>query len=159
MQSNAATPDEYIASLPDDRREAMAALRKAINKNLPKGFKEEMGYGMMGWVVPHSKYPAGYHCDPKQPMPYACLGSQKNYIALHVMTVYGDNDTEQWLRKAWTATGKRLDMGKCCIRFRKLEDIPLEVIGKLIARVPVKSYIARIEEMLGTTSRKTKKKK
>jgi len=146
MTSKANTVAEYLKSLPEDRRAAISTVRKVILDNLPKGYEECMNYGMIGYVVPHSLYPAGYHCDPKLPMPFAGLASQKNHMAIYVMTVYGDNDTEKWFRKVWAATGKKLDMGKCCIRFKKLEDIPLDVIGKLIARVPVKDWIAVVEK-------------
>jgi hypothetical protein len=158
MQSSAKTVGEYLRSLPDDRRKAISAVREVILANLPKGYEECMSYGMIGYVVPHSIYPAGYHCDPKLPQPFAGLASQKNHMALYVMTIYGDKATEQWFRKAWQAAGKKLDMGKCCVRFKKLEAVSLEVIGQLIARVPVKTYIARIEKVLSETSRKSPKK-
>ena len=159
MKSNATTVDEYLANLPTDRREAISEVRRVILANLPKGYEECMTYGMIGYVVPHSIYPAGYHCDPKLPLPYANLGSQKNHMALHLMSVYGDPATEKWFRAAWEATGKRLDMGKACVRFRKLDDVPLDVIGQIIARVPVQKYIAHIEQVLGERPRKTAKKK
>ena len=159
MKSSAATVEEYLRGLPADRRTAISAVRQVILANLPKGYVECMGYGMIGYVVPHSLYPGGYHCDPKQPLPFANLGSQKNHMALHVMTVYGDPATEQWFRKAWAATGKKLDMGKCCVRFKKLEDVPLDVIGQVIARVPVKEYIARVENVIGATAGKREKSK
>lgn len=158
MQSSAKTVTEYLQSLPGDRREAISAVRKVILANLPKGYEECMSYGMIGYVVPHSIYPAGYHCDPKLPLPYAGLASQKNYMSFYVMTVYGDQATEQWFRKAWQAAGKKLNMGKCCVRFKKLADVPLEVIGQLVARVPVAQYIARIEKDLSETTRKSVKK-
>ena len=145
MTSTAKNVEEYIAGLPEDRRVAISALRKVVLKNLPKGFVECMNYGHIGYVVPHSTYPAGYHCDPSKPLPFAGLASQKNHFALYVMTSYGDKPTEAWIRSAWKAEGKKLDMGKCCIRFRKLEDVPLKSVGQLIARVPMKKYIARIE--------------
>ena len=142
-----------MQALPADRRAAISAVRKVILANLPAGYVECISYGMIGYVVPHSLYPAGYHCDPKLPLPLANLGSQKNHMALHVMTVYGDPATEKWLRSTWTATGKKLDMGKCCVRFKKIDEVPLDVIGQLIARVPVKNYIARVEKMIGSTTK------
>jgi hypothetical protein len=154
MTSNAKTVKEYLASLPKDRRDAISAIRKVILANLPKGYEECMSYGMIGYVVPHSIYPSGYHCDPKLPMPFANLASQKNHMALYVMTVYGHSATEKWFRRAWLAAGKKLDMGKCCVRFRKLEDVPLKVVGELIARVPVKEYLAHIEKALGAPPKK-----
>lgn len=116
-----------------------------------------MCYGMIGFVVPHSFYPAGYHCDPKLPLMLAFLGSQKNYMALYLMAVYGHEPTAAWFRKTWKSTGKKLDMGKACVRFKKLEDVPLEVVRQVIARVPVKEYIARIEATLAATKTYGKK--
>ncbi len=159
MRSDAKTVSDYLQSLPEDRRKAISAVREVILANLPTGYEECMSYGMIGYVVPHTIYPAGYHCDPKLPLPYANLGSQKNHMALYLMCVYLDKATEQWFRKAWQVAGKKLDMGKSCVRFKKLEDVSLEVIGQVIARVPVKEYIRRIEEVLGATSKKAAKKK
>ena len=159
MKRTAASVDEYLNGLPEDRREAISAVRKVILANLPKGYEECMSYGMIGYVVPHSIYPKGYHCNPELPLPYANLGSQKGHMALHLMTVYGDSKTEQWFRKAWQATGKKLDMGKACVRFRRLEDVPLEVVGQVIARTPVADYIARIESILSSPSVKRGKTK
>ena len=158
MTSHAKTVEEYLSSLPAERRTAISAVRDLIRSNLPKGYEECMQYGMIGYVVPHSLYPAGYHCNPKQPLTYASLGSQKNHMALYLMGAYGDPETDRWFRQAYQAAGKKLDMGKACVRFRKLEDLPLEVIGQVIARTPVKSYIARIEAVLARTSKKRKKK-
>ncbi len=154
MKSAATTVDEYLKGLPEDRRAAISAVRKIILANLSKGYEERMTYGMIGYVIPHSIYPAGYHCDPKQPLPFANLASQKNHMAIYLCNVYGDKATEQWFRKAWQAAGKKLDMGKSCVRFKKLEDVPLDVIGQVIARTPVKSYIAAIEKALGSQSKK-----
>jgi hypothetical protein len=148
MTSKAKTVEEYLQALPDDRRTAISAVREVILANLPKGFEERMNYGMIGYVVPPSLYPAGYLCDPKQPLPFACLGSQKNHMAIYLMNVYGDPAMETWFRKAWQASGKNLDMGKSCVRFKKLEDVPLDVIGQVIARTPVKNYIARLDQVL-----------
>ncbi len=154
MKNNAITVEEYLQKLPADRQTTISAVRKAILANLPTGYEERMIYGMIGYVVPHKLYPAGYHCDPKLPLSYACLGSQKNHMALHLMTVYGDPAMEKWFRKAWTDAGKKLDMGKACVRFKKLEDVPLAVIGQIIGRVSVKDYIARIEKFIGTRTGK-----
>jgi hypothetical protein len=104
--------------------------------------------------VPHSLYPAGYHCDPKQPLSFAFLGSQKNHMAIYLMNVYGDQATEKWFREAWQASGKKLDMGKSCVRFRKVEDVPLDVIGQVIARTPVKNYIAGVEQVISARQKK-----
>jgi len=159
MQSSAKTVAEYLKSLPADRRKAISAVRKVILANLPEGYEECMSYGMIGYVVPHRIYPKGYHCDPSLPLPYANLASQKNHMALYLMCCYGDKATDDWFRQAWAAAGKKLDMGKSCVRFKKLEDVSLEVIGQVIARVPVKNYIARIEQVLGERPRKASKKK
>jgi len=148
MQSKAKTVKQYLAELPDDRREALQAVRTVILKNLPKGYKEGMQYGMIGYFVPHSVYPPGYHCDPKQPLPLAGLASQKNHMAIYLMCVYGDPEHAAWFRAAWAKTGKKLDMGKSCVRFRKIEDVPLKVIGEAIKRVPVKKFIEHYESIV-----------
>jgi Domain of unknown function (DU1801) len=157
MKSTAKTVDEYLNGLAPDRREAISAVRKVILANLPKGYEECMSYGMIGYVVPHSIYPKGYHCDPKLPFPFVNLGSQKNHMALHLMNVYGDAETQRWFRKAWERTGRKLDMGKACVRFKRLEDVPLEVIGQVIARTPVAVYLARMQSNLSSTSAKRSK--
>lgn len=159
VKNSATTVEEYLQGLPADRRVAVSAVRKSILASLPEGYVECISYGMIGYVVPHSLYPAGYHCNPKLPLPYACVGSQKNHMALHLMTVYGDPAMEKWFRKAWTDTGKKLDMGKACVRFKKLEDVPLDVIGQVIARVTVKNYIARVEKLIGASAGRRKKTK
>jgi hypothetical protein len=145
MQSKAATVAAYLAELPPERREAIAAIREVLLKNLPQGLEEGMQYGMIGYYVPHSVYPAGYHCDPKQPLPFACLASQKNYMSLYLMTLYGGGEQQAWFIDAWTRAGKKLDMGKCCVRFKRLEDVPLDVIGEAFRRVSIKSYIEHCE--------------
>ncbi len=153
MQSKAATVTEYLGELPADRRAAIQAVRQVIRKNLGAGFKEGMQYGMIGYFVPHSVYPAGYHCDPKQPLPFAGLASQKNHMSLYLSCVYADADHQTWFRQAWAKTGKKLDMGKACIRFKKLDDLPLEVIGQAVARVPVERFIASYEAVLKPASK------
>jgi hypothetical protein len=148
MQSKAATVTEYMKELPADRRAALEKVRGVIRKHLPKGFKEQMGYGMMGYVVPHRLYPPGYHCDPKQPLPFAGLASQRNYMSFYLMTLYMNPEMEGWLRDQFRERGMKLDMGKCCIRFKKLEDQPLEVIGEAVGRMTVAEYIQRYENGL-----------
>ena len=152
MTSNVKTVAEYLKSLPPERRATISAVRDVVLANLPAGYEERMQYGMVSYVVPHSLYPAGYHCNPKDPLPYAMLASQKNHLALYLMTVYGDSPTAEWFKAAYAAAGKRLDMGKSCVIFRKLEDLPLEVIGQVIARVPVDNYIARVEQQLAAAA-------
>src|SRR5260370_27926581 len=157
MQSKAATVDQYLAELPDDRREALAAVREVILENLDKDYEEGMQYGMIGYYVPHSVHPAGYHCDPRQPLPFAALASQKNYMSLYLMCVYGESEHAKWFRKAWAETGNKLDMGKACVRFKKLEDLPLEVIGEAIRRVPAKKYGADCESAVALMKKRTAK--
>lgn len=149
MQSKAKTVKEYLASLPEDRRKAIEAVRKVILKNLDKDIEEGMQYGAIGYYVPHAVYPHGYHCDPSIALPFTGLGSQKNHMSIGMMSQYFDPAEDKWFRAAWKKAGKRLDMGKCCVRFKKLEDVPLEVIGEAIKRVPAKKYIAMYEKALG----------
>lgn len=141
MQSKAKTVQEYLDQLPDHRREAISAVRDVMLKNLPKGFEEGMQHGMIGYFVPHSVYPDGYHCNPKEPLPYASLAAQKNYMSIYLMCIYGDEAHRDWFVEAWNKTGKKLDMGKSCVRFKKLEDVPLKVVGQAMKRVTVKKYI------------------
>ncbi len=146
MQSKATTVQQYLAELPSDRRAALEKVRSVILKNLDKsGYAEGVQYGMIGYFVPHSVFPAGYHCDPKQPLPFVALASQKNYMSLYMMATYGSEEQREWFTEAWAKTGKKLDMGKSCIRFNKVEDLALEVIGEAIKRVPAKRYIAAYE--------------
>ena len=147
MQSKNKTVPEYIAELPEDRRKAIEKLRSVIKKNLPKGFKEEMSYGMIGYVVPHTLYPAGYHCKPSDPLPFMNIASQKNFIAVYHMGMYADQDLLKWFETAYAkqATGK-LDMGKSCIRFKKPEQIPFELIGELASKMNPKEWIALYEK-------------
>ena len=168
MTSTAKSVDEYLGGLAPDRRTAITAVRDVVLSNLPKGYEEVMQYGMIGYVVPHSIYPAGYHCDPTKPLTYAMLGSQKNHMAIYLMSVYGHKETESWFRKAYQATGKKLDMGKSCVRFKKVEQLPLDVIGQVIARTPVDKYISCVEQILNrrpgkpaeaATKKATKRKK
>jgi hypothetical protein len=118
MQSKAATVAQYLGELSAERRAAIAAVRAVIRQNLDADYEEGMQYGMIGYYVPHRVYPPGYHCDPKQPLPFACLASQKNYLSLYLGCVYGDTPLAHWFREAWAQTGKKLDMGKSCIRFK-----------------------------------------
>jgi Domain of unknown function (DU1801) len=148
MQSSAQFVEQYLASLPEDRRIAIEKIRSVILANLDGNIEEGMQYGMIGYYVPHRIYPAGYHCDPKQPLPYAGLASQKNHMSIYMMTIYGDPNHLKWFESAWKKTGKKLDMGKSCIRFKKLEDVALEVIGEAFKRIPASAYIATYERVL-----------
>lgn len=148
MQSKATTVEEYLSSLPVDRRAAIEQVRNVILKNLDKDYEEGMTYGMIGYYVPHRVFPAGYHCDPKQGLPFAALASQKNYMSVYLMGLYsgcvdGVSDTAlvRWFRAAWAKAGKKLDMGTSCIRFKKIEELPLDVLGEAIRRMPATLYI------------------
>lgn len=146
MQSNETTVEAYLASLPDDRKDAMEQLRAVITQHLPAGFQEEMSYGMIGYVVPHSLYPKGYHCNPKLPLPMINLASQKNFIALYHMGMYADSSILDWFTAEYAKTAKgKLDMGKSCVRFKKMADIPFELIGKLATKISTEQWISCYE--------------
>lgn len=148
MQSNAKTVDGYISTLPPDRAKAVEKIRQAIKKNLPKGFEETMQYGMISYVVPHTRYPLGYHANPKDALPFISLASQKNHLAVYHMMVY-QGPLHDWFTAEWKKhTDKKLDMGKSCIRFRKLEDVPLKLLGQLVARVSPEEWIAAYEKTI-----------
>ncbi len=157
MQSKAKTVKQYLAELPKDRREALQAIRAVLLKNLPKGYEEGMQCGMIGYFVPHSVYPPGYQCDPKQPLPFAGLASQKNHMSIHLMSVYGDPELAAWFREAWAKSGKKLDMGKSCVRFKKIDDVPLKVIGQVIKRVPVKKFIEYYESTISSAAKSARR--
>ena len=158
MQSKATTVEEYLAELPKDRRDALEAIRRIILENLPKGYEEGMQYGMIGYFVPHSVYPPGYHCDPKQPLPFAGLASQKNHISIYLMCIYSDRKHEAWFREAWAKTGKKLDMGKSCVRFKKIDDVLLKVIGQAVKRVSTKKFIEHYESAVKGAGNKRPRK-
>lgn len=142
MTSDAKTPEEYINALPSERKEAIAKLRNTILKNLPKGFSETMGYGMIGYVVPHTLYPAGYHCDPKLPLPFMSIASQKNFVAVYHMGIYANKALFDWFVNEYPNHSKRkLDMGKSCIRFKKIEEIPYDLIGTLAGKMTSQQWI------------------
>ncbi|KGO89962.1 DUF1801 domain-containing protein [Flavobacterium suncheonense] len=149
MQSSAKSTEDYLDSLPDDRKPAMEKLRNTIVKNLPKGFEETMSYGMLGWVVPHSMYPKGYHCDPKLPLPFLSIASQKNFIAVYHMGIYSDSNLLNWFTSEYPKHVKtKLDMGKSCIRFKKPDLIPFELIGELVQKMSPADWILKYEEAL-----------
>ncbi|MGZ5197429.1 MAG: DUF1801 domain-containing protein [Kaistella sp.] len=157
MQSKAKTPDEYFETLPEDRKKAMTELRKQIKKNIPKGFSESMGYGMVGFAVPHSKYPNGYHCDPKQPLPFLGIASQKNFIAVYHMGIYADPKLLNWFVKEFPKhSEKKLDMGKSCIRFKKPDQIPFKLIGELASKMTPDQWIDLYEKNLLPPSKSKK---
>jgi hypothetical protein len=140
MKSSARTVTEYLEGLPEDRRAAIAHVRKVIRKNLPRGYKERVNYGMLTYEVPLSVFADTYN---GQPLPYVCLASQKRHMSLYLMDVYSDPKTARRFRDAYKATGKRLDMGKSCVRFTRIEDLPLDLVAKTVAQTSVKAYIAR----------------
>lgn len=149
MQSKAITVEKYLSEISPDKQKAVEELRKVIKKNLPKGFKEGMGYGMMGYSVPHSKYPAGYHCDPKAPLPFLGLAAQKNFIAVYHMGVYADPKLLKWFTDEYAKAGVgKLDMGKSCIRFKNPEKIPFKLIGELASKMTPDDWIALYEKNL-----------
>ena len=141
-QSTAATVEEYLDELTPPRREAIATVRQVILDHLPQGYQEFMQFGMIGYAVPLEQYPDTYN---KRPLMYAALASQKNYMSLYLMNVYGDRETEAWFTEQYRASGKKLDMGKSCVRFKKLDNLPLDLIGKVIARTTVADFIERYE--------------
>ena len=142
-QNKAKTVDEYLAELSPDRQEAIAIVRGVVLDHLPDGYMEVMQYGMIGYVISLETYPVTYN---KQPLAYAALASQKNYMSLYLMNIYGADDATQWFTEGYKSSGKRLDMGKSCVRFRTLEDLPLGLIGEAIARTSVSDFISRYEE-------------
>ena len=143
MTSKATSPDAYFAELPIERHEPMERLRKTLLEHLPEGFEEAMSYGMVGYVVPHKMYPAGYHCDPKLPLPFISIASQKNFIALYHMGLYSDNELLEWFTAEYPKHSKtKLDMGKGCIRFKKPEAIPYELIAQLVEKMTPEAWIA-----------------
>ena len=143
-QSKAETVEEYLAELSPERRSEIATVRKVILDNLPDGYVERMQYGMISYAIPLETYPVTYN---KQPLGLASLASQKNYMSLYLMNVYGDTDTERWFHEEYRASGKKLDMGKSCVRFKKVEDLPLELIGQTIARTSPDEFIERYETL------------
>lgn len=149
MISKATTPKAYLEELPEDRKAPMEKLFKLIKKNIPKGFEASMGYGMLGFGVPHSVYPAGYHCDPKQPLPFIGIASQKNSINIYHMGIYADPKLLKWFTTEFPKhSSKKLDMGKSCMRFKKPEDIPYDLIAELVGKMTAKEWISLYEKNL-----------
>jgi hypothetical protein len=142
MSASDMTVEEYLASLPDDRRDAVEAIRRTILDHLPEGFEEGIQYGMIGYYVPLSRYPDTYN---KQPLGLAAVASQKNYISVYLSGIYADQDEERWFRKQYAKTGKKPKMGKSCVRLRKPDDIPLDLIGEAVSRIGVDRFIGIYE--------------
>ncbi len=144
MQSKATTVAAYLKELPPDRRAAIEAVRKVVLANVDRdSVQETMGYGMIGFSIPHRVFPQGYHCDPSKPVPFIALASQKQYMSLYLMGVYGGSEVERFLRDGFAKAGLRVDLGKCCLRFKKLEDLDLDVVAETIRRVPAREYLDR----------------
>ncbi|MCA9386995.1 DUF1801 domain-containing protein [Candidatus Dojkabacteria bacterium] len=143
MKSDAKAPEEYIDSLPKERREAIKEVRKVILKNLPKGYEEKMNWGMITYQIPLETYPITYN---KQPLMYAALASQKNYMAVYLSNIYSDPKEKEWFENEYKKSGKKMNKGKSCVRFTKLQDLPLDLIGKSIAKTSVDDYIKMYEE-------------
>lgn len=149
MISKAKSPEEYIQELPEERKAIIQKLRKTILDNLPDGFEETMSYGMIGYVVPHSVYPKGYHCTPKLPLPFLNIASQKNFVALYHMGIYVDKDLLSWFTSAYQKiSARKLDKGKSCIRFKKPEDIPYDLIAELVSKITPQDWIQTYESTL-----------
>lgn len=142
MQIEATSPDDYLQKIPEDRKQSMSRLRATIKENLPEGFQETMSYGMIGYVIPHDIYPAGYHCSPELPLPFMSIASQKNFIAIYHMGIYANKDLLDWFVREFPKHSKlKLDMGKSCIRFKKPEQIPFELIGELATKMTCEEWI------------------
>ena len=152
MQSPASSVAEYLASLPEERRLALEEIRKTIRANLHRDFEEGMQYGMIGYYLPHAKYPDGYHCDPTQPLPFAAVASQKNHISLYLYCVYASEEDRSTFVEEWTATGQRLDMGSSCVRAKRLDQIPLEVVGRALRRMDSKRFVECYEASLDNSA-------
>jgi uncharacterized protein YdhG (YjbR/CyaY superfamily) len=154
MTSKAVTVAQYLKELPADRREVVEAIRNTIKKNLDKGFQETVQYGGIGYSVPHKLYPAGYHCDPKQPLPFVGIGNQKNHIGIYLFCIYIDEGVQREFVEGWKKSGKKLDMGKGCVRVKKLDDVALDVLGKTIKKVKLKDFVAMYEKAIPASKRK-----
>ena len=151
MQSAATSPQQYLDELPDDKKTAMTKLREVIVENLPPGFSERITYGMLGWVVPHETYPAGYHCTPELPLLFLSIASQKNFIALYTMSIYADKSIHDWFVTQYPNYVKtKLDMGKGCVRFKNIDTIPYELIGQLVSKMTLQEWIDIYESTLKT---------
>lgn len=147
MQSSAKTPEAYLKEIPEERKVYFSKLRDTIKKNIPKGFEEQMGYGMLGFCVPHKLYPKGYHCKPTDPLPFVGIASQKNFIALYHMGIYANPDLLNWFVAEYPKhSKKKLDMGKSCIRFKKAEEIPFDLIAELMKKMTVNDWIHLYEK-------------
>ena len=149
MKIEASSPDDYISKLPEDRAKAVSRIRDIFANHLPEGFEQTMGYGMIAFVVPHSKYPDGYHCDPKIPLPFVNIASQKNFVALYHSGIYAKKELHDWFVAEYPKHAKyKLDMGKSCVRFKKVDDIPYELIEELAKKMTVEEWIEIYERAI-----------
>lgn len=149
MKIEATSVGDYINQLPPERKEAIIKLREVILKNLPHGFVEEINYGMIGYVVPHSIYPSGYHCDPKLPLPFMNIANQKNFIGFYHMGIYSQSELHDWFINTWpNHSSRKLDMGKSCVRLKKIDEIPYELIGELTSKMTPEKWIDIYEAAL-----------
>ena len=147
MISKAQSPEAYLQELPAERKEVIGKLRQVVLDNLPEGFEETMNYGMIGYVVPHSIYPDGYHCSPELPLPFMSLASQKNHVGFYHMGIYADPELMEWFTTEYPKySSRKLDMGKSCMRFKNMKDIPYKLIGELVGKVGVDDWIAQYEK-------------
>ncbi|MEZ7838607.1 MAG: DUF1801 domain-containing protein [Flavobacteriales bacterium] len=147
MKYTATSPDDYVSQLPEERAIVISKLRSLIQENIPEGFTEEMSYGMIGYIVPHSLYSEGYHCDPSLPLPFINIASQKNFIAFYHMGMYADKNLYDWFVTEYPKhCSRKLDMGKSCIRFKKTDDIPYELLAKLVRKMTVLDWVSLYEE-------------
>ena len=155
MQSRVTNVSDYIKEIPLDKKGTFEELRNIIKNSIPKGFEEQMSYGMVGYVVPHTLYPTGYHCDPKLPLQFVSVASQKNFIAFYHMGIYASPELLNWFVSEYPKHCKsKLDMGKSCIRFKKIDDIPYKLIGELIKKITVKQWISLYEKAFRSVSKK-----
>lgn len=146
MQSSALSVEDYLTEIPEERKPYVNKLRETISKNIPDGFVEQMSYGMIGFVVPHTIYPDGYHCSPKLPLPFVNIASQKNFISLYHMGLYADKELLNWFATEYPKySSQKLDMGKGCIRFKKLDQIPYDLIAQLMQKITVQDWISSYE--------------
>lgn len=158
MVSDAKTVEAYLEEVPENRKETMSKLRQIIKSNLPSGFEESMGYGMIGYGIPHQIYPAGYHVTPSEPVPFMGLASQKNFIAIYYMGFMVSNETLNWFQQSYSEiVPTKLDMGKSCIRLKKVENIPYELIAELCQKITVEEYLEKYEKMLDKLKNKKRK--
>ncbi|MCP4836008.1 MAG: DUF1801 domain-containing protein [Phycisphaera sp.] len=160
MNSNHSEIETYVGSLSADRQEAIKAIQAVVRKSLSAGYAEGMQYGMPAWFVPHEIYPAGYHASPDQPLPFVSVASQKKHIGIYLFCLYLDQELMAWFESEWRKTGKRWDAGKSCIRVRSLEEVPLDLLGELITRMPAPKFIEQYEanRSTGTSKKKASRK-